>query len=146
MKWCAAVDRAVEPLGLTHAQYAVVATLLDMQRTGEFPSQRELADKAGLEPIYISKLARALERGGMISRSSHPRDTRAVQLTLTDRGEEIARRAVTVVDELQERLAAPLGGTHSERIGSFVNDLEVLLAGTRTSGAHASAGNGRRER
>lgn len=59
MKWRVAVDRAVAPLGLTHAQYSLVASLYGMHRTGLRPSQRQLADHTGLEPLYVSKLARA---------------------------------------------------------------------------------------
>jgi DNA-binding MarR family transcriptional regulator len=131
MRWCAAVDRAVAPLGLTHAQYSVLASLLELQSAGVQPSQRELAEHAGLEAIYISKLARALERAGLVARREHPIDTRAVQLSLTPRGMDVAHRAVELIDELEEKLAAPLGGSHSARSASFVRDLEELLAGTR---------------
>jgi DNA-binding MarR family transcriptional regulator len=131
MKWCAAVDRAVSPLGLTHAQYSVLSSLHEMQRAGSHPSQRELADKSGLEPIYISKLARALERAGLISRTDNPSDTRAVQLAVTERGAEVAREADGLVAELQERLTEPLGGTRSERSASLVRELETLLSATR---------------
>ena len=48
MKWRAAVDRAVAPLGLSHAQYSVLAALYGMNRSGVFPSQRELAEHTGL--------------------------------------------------------------------------------------------------
>lgn len=132
MKWCAAVDRVLAPVGLTHAQYSVLSSLHEMQNAGMHPSQRQLADQAGLEPIYISKLARALERTGLISRSDNPSDTRAVQLTLTDRGSEVAREADELVGRLQEQLTAPLGGTRSERSAALVRDLETLLAATRT--------------
>ncbi|MEU8034485.1 MarR family transcriptional regulator, partial [Streptomyces sp. NPDC049099] len=67
-KWRVAVDRAVAPLGLTHAQYSLVASLHGMQRLGERPSQRQLADHIGLEALYVSKLARALESAGLIER------------------------------------------------------------------------------
>ncbi|CAM5250393.1 hypothetical protein SGRIM128S_08933 [Streptomyces griseomycini] len=72
MKWRVAVDRAVAPLGLTHAQYSVVATLHGMRRSGERPSQRRLADHTGLEPLYVSKLARALEAAGLLERTRTP--------------------------------------------------------------------------
>jgi MarR family transcriptional regulator, organic hydroperoxide resistance regulator len=68
MKWRAAVDAAVAPLGLTHAQYSVLASLRGMTYAGQRPSQRELADHTGLDPIYISKLARALEKSGVVAR------------------------------------------------------------------------------
>lgn len=37
MKQRVAADRAVAPLGLTHAQYSLVASLYGMQRSGERP-------------------------------------------------------------------------------------------------------------
>ena len=59
-KMRAAVDRGLAPLGLTHAQYSLLASLYGYSLSGAQPSQRELADWTGLEPIYVSKLARAL--------------------------------------------------------------------------------------
>lgn len=72
MKWRVAVDRAVAPLGLTHAQYALVASLYGMHRAGQRPSQRQLADHTGLEALYVSKLARALETAGLLERARDP--------------------------------------------------------------------------
>ncbi|MFD4576190.1 MarR family winged helix-turn-helix transcriptional regulator [Streptomyces sp. NPDC058417] len=127
-KWRVAVDRAVAPLGLTHAQYTLVASLYGMRRGGERPSQRRLADHTGLEPLYVSKLARALEAAGLIERDRDPRDPRAVRLTLTERGEDVTRRAVEVVHGLLERLTEPLGGLDSARTRTFAADLTTLLA------------------
>src|SRR5918912_4378459 len=90
----AAVDRALAPLGLSHAQYTLLASLYGYSRSGAKPSQRELADWTGLEPIFVSKLARALEGAGLIERSQHPADPRAVQLQLTDAGAGVAQRAI----------------------------------------------------
>jgi DNA-binding MarR family transcriptional regulator len=132
MKWRAAVDRAVAPLGLTHAQYSVLASLFGMARAGERPSQRRLADHTGLEPIYISKLARALEAAGLVERTVDPADTRAVRLTLTDRGRDVASQAVVVVRDLQEQLTAPIGGADSKRTRSLMRELEALLAAPRS--------------
>src|SRR3954447_5110108 len=100
MKWRAAVDRAVAPLGLTHAQYSLLGSLFGMNRSGLRPSQRELADHTGLEPIYVSKLVRTLDRAGLVERAEHPADTRAVQLTIPPHGTDIAEQAVAIVGEL----------------------------------------------
>jgi DNA-binding MarR family transcriptional regulator len=137
MKWRAAVDRAVASLGLTHAQYSVLASLYGMTQSGERPSQRELADHTGLEPIYISKLVRALEDVGLVERTEHPTDSRAVQLTLTRRGRDTAERAIAEVLDLQEQLTAPLGGTRSARIRELIDSLQSLLdaPSPRASGA-----------
>ena len=52
-KWRTAVDGRW-PLGLTHAQYSLISSLLAMHERGLKPSQRELADHTGLEPLYVS--------------------------------------------------------------------------------------------
>ena len=127
MRWRSAIDRAITPLGLTHAQYAVVVPLLGMQRTGRRPSQRQLADFTGLEPLYISKLARALERAGLVERTADPDDSRAVLLALTDRGREVATQAVERVRGLQDELTAPLGGLRSLQTRALIESLRTLL-------------------
>ncbi|WP_042381830.1 MarR family winged helix-turn-helix transcriptional regulator [Streptacidiphilus melanogenes] len=126
-KWRVAVDRALAPHGLTHAQYSLLGSLLGMQRSGRQPTQRELADHTGLEPLYVSKLARALEGAGLVERTPHPTDTRAVRLSLSDRGRDTTERAVTVVHDLLDQQFAPLGGLDSPRTRTFTRELTALL-------------------
>jgi DNA-binding MarR family transcriptional regulator len=124
MKWRVAVDRALAPLGLTHAQYVLLASLYGLDRAGQRPSQRELADQTGLEALYVSKLARALDADGLIERTRDPADTRTVRLTLTGRGREVVRPAITTVGKLLDQLLAPLG---DERTDVLVRELTLLL-------------------
>jgi DNA-binding MarR family transcriptional regulator len=126
-KWRVAVDRAVAPLGLTHAQYSLVASLYGMHRAGQRPSQRQLADHTGLEPLYVSKLARALEAAGVVDRTRDPADPRAIRLSLTEDGREVAQRAIGVVQGLLEQLLEPLGGLRGERTKAFSRELATLL-------------------
>jgi DNA-binding MarR family transcriptional regulator len=127
MKIRASVDRALAPLGLTHAQYSLLSSLLDMQERGIQPSQRELADHTGLEPLYVSKLARTLETAGFITRDPDPHDSRAVRLTLSAAGLAVACQAITVVRQLMDQLLTPLGGIDGSRTQSLVRDLTALL-------------------
>jgi DNA-binding MarR family transcriptional regulator len=127
MKWRTAVDRALAPLGLTHAQYVLLASLYGMERAGRRPTQRELAEHTGLEPLYTSKLARALDADGLIRRDPDPADTRAVRLALTDRGREVAAPAIGEVSNLLDRLMAPLGGRGDARAQALARDLATLL-------------------
>lgn len=124
MKWRTAVDRALDPLGLTHAQYVVLSSLLLLDR----PSQRELADHTGLEALYVSKLARALEASGLIERTRDKVDTRTVRLSLTPRGREAVEPAVALVGSLLDRLLEPLGGRSDDRTAAFSRELTALLA------------------
>jgi DNA-binding MarR family transcriptional regulator len=136
-KWRAAVDRAVAPLGLTHAQYSLLASLYGLSHSGSQPSQRELADFTGLEPVYVSKLARALERSGLLVRSEHPKDTRAVQLAITEHGADVVTRAIALVHGLQGELTAPIGGPGGARNRELVRTLRALLDPPPTGGGDA---------
>jgi DNA-binding MarR family transcriptional regulator len=132
MKWRAAVERAVVPLGLTHAQYTLLGSLYShTQRHQKPPSQRELADYTGLDPVYVSKLIRALERAGFVARSTHPSDPRAVELRPTEQGVDVIQRAVAIVHELLDELTAPIGGIASERNREFRETLRTLLGDAR---------------
>ena len=127
MKWRVAVDRALAPVGLTHAQYVMLASLYGMERAGQVPSQRELADHTGLEAQYVSKLARSLDADGLIQRTRDATDTRTMRLELTNKGRETIQPAIAEVAAMLDKLLAPLGGRHGARTKSFVADLTELL-------------------
>jgi DNA-binding MarR family transcriptional regulator len=127
LRWRAQLDRALAPLGLTSAQYAVLASLHGLSQGGARPSQRELADFAGLEPMHVSKLVRALQRAGLVERAGNPADTRAVQLAVTDRGVRVVTAARATVLRLEEQRLAPLGGRGSQQSAQLREALLVLL-------------------
>lgn len=127
LKWRTQVDRAVARFDLTHAQYSALASLYTLaSRTGA-PSQRELADYTGLQPIFMSKLVKALEAGGLIARKPDDHDTRTKRLGLTAKGEKIIVDAMAIVRSLDQQLSEPLGGRESERTRQFANTLKFLL-------------------
>jgi DNA-binding MarR family transcriptional regulator len=134
MRWRAATDRALAPLGLTHAQYSVLAPLYGMSAGGSRPSQRELADFTGLDPVYISKLVRALERQGFVTRSVKASDPRAVELALTERGADAVREGVRLVEAVRDRLTQPLGGNAGPRTAELARLLAELADMPETDG------------
>jgi DNA-binding MarR family transcriptional regulator len=127
VKWRAGLDRALRPLGLTSAQYGVLAALHSLSMAGARPSQRELADVVGLEPMFVSRLARALERRRLLERRSREDDPRALQLALTARGVEVVTAARAIVVQLDARRLAALGGSGSERSTVLKDALLALL-------------------
>lgn len=127
VKWRAELDRALVPFGLTSAQYGLLASLHGLSRLGGPPSQRQLAEFSGLEPMFVSKLARALERAGLVERAVSSTDPRALALTLTRRGDEAVAGGRAIVSELEERRLAVLGGPDSERSAALQEVLLMLL-------------------
>jgi DNA-binding MarR family transcriptional regulator len=133
IKWRVAVDRALSPLGLTHAHYSLLASLYALSRQGAGPSQRELADFAGLEVVYVSKLVGGLERAALLRRTDHPDDPRAFQLELTAKGADRIVEAAAIVRRLYDHLLIPIGGRSSKRTAGLMRTLESLLDHAETS-------------
>lgn len=133
MKWRTNVDRELKPLGLTHAQYALLGSLSAASAGGEQPSQRELADYTGLEPIYVSKLTRALQQAGFIQRQVKPGDSRALRLALTEQGRKILDEAVSRVHRLMAEQTSAIGPPDGPRAREFHDTLLALLGETPLS-------------
>lgn len=126
-KWRVAVDRALKQFGLTHADYLALASLHEFSRSGARPSQRELAEFAGLEVMYVSKLVRPLEHSGLLRRADHPADPRAFQLELTAQGADLVGQAAAVMRELFDELLLPIGGRSGKRHAALMRTIDALL-------------------
>jgi MarR family transcriptional regulator, organic hydroperoxide resistance regulator len=133
LRWQAQLSDELRPLGITPAEYAVLAHLRALSASGVRPSQRELADVSGLEPMYVSKLARSLEGAGLIARAQHPADPRAIQLSLTRRGVRVVTEGRGIADELDRRRLATVGGRASEQAAQLKASLQVLLREAETA-------------
>lgn len=96
--WQRATRAALEPYGLTHAQFVILAVLGWMNKTVDAITQSQLAERAGTDVMMTSQIVRALEERGLIERRTNPADTRARWLRATDAGIELVARAVKVVE------------------------------------------------
>jgi DNA-binding MarR family transcriptional regulator len=103
LRWQRAIAAALKPLGLTHVQFVLLAVLWWFTAVRkEQPSQRALADQAGTDPMMTSQVVRALERKGLVVRAPDPDDSRARRLNLTASGRRLARKAIDVVEAVDE--------------------------------------------
>jgi DNA-binding MarR family transcriptional regulator len=96
-RWQSAVRAALEPYGLTHVQFVLLASLtwLDSE---EPVTQRALADHAATDPMMTSQVLRTLEQRGLVERRPHPEDRRARAVAVTPEGANLANRTVSVVE------------------------------------------------
>ena len=82
----------LEPLGLTHPQYLVMLALWEQNPR----TLRSLADALRLEPATLSPLLKRLEATGHLRRERSTTDERALQVTLTEHGQDLRRIAETI--------------------------------------------------
>jgi MarR family transcriptional regulator, organic hydroperoxide resistance regulator len=88
--WRNLVAAGLRDTGVTPSQFFVLVTLLRRtRRDGTGMTQREAADRIRMDANTMSQIVRGLERRGLLTRSPHPDDTRAVILALTTPGREL---------------------------------------------------------
>jgi DNA-binding MarR family transcriptional regulator len=103
LTWQRAVTAALRPLGVTHVQFVVLVSAWWLHEQGRDPSQVELARHAAIDVKMTSQVVRTLEGKGLLTRDPDPADGRIRRLRPTDAGAALARRAVVVVEEVDQR-------------------------------------------
>jgi DNA-binding MarR family transcriptional regulator len=91
------VDEALEPRGLTSAQWVPLLKL----HLGEASSVAELARECQLDAGAMTRLLDRLEAKGLVERVRSSEDRRVVNLELTKEGREAAREIPAVLCKVQ---------------------------------------------
>jgi DNA-binding MarR family transcriptional regulator len=91
------VDVALEPSGLTHAQWIPLFKLY----MGQASTVAELARESELDAGAMTRLLDRLEAKGLVSRVRSSSDRRVVNLELTPEGREAAKQIPEVLCKVQ---------------------------------------------
>jgi len=70
-----------------------------LNQTNQPVTQVRLASYAHLDIMMTSQVLRMLEKKGLLERASHPTDTRAKSIRLTETGQSLLTRALPLVEE-----------------------------------------------
>jgi DNA-binding MarR family transcriptional regulator len=116
--WQRAQRLALQPFGLTHSQFVVLATVTWFGAS-ETLTQARVAQLAGIDPMTTSQVLRALETAALIERGDHPSDPRAKQIAATRAGRDLARKAVVVVEETDAAFFQPVARNGAQLIKLF---------------------------
>jgi DNA-binding MarR family transcriptional regulator/GNAT superfamily N-acetyltransferase len=99
--------------------------LYEMATRRPRPQASEIAETLGLDPGYLSRMLRKLERAGLIARATASDDKRAADLTLTARGRATIR---TLNLRADKQARAVLGKLSPGQRASFTNALKTIEA------------------
>ncbi|OHV40548.1 MULTISPECIES: MarR family winged helix-turn-helix transcriptional regulator [Pseudofrankia] len=108
LRWQRAIATALAPLGLTHVQFVLLASVWWLNGQGERPNQLAVAAYAGTDVKMTSQVLRTLERNGLVERATDPDDTRAKLLRVTAQGGELAPRAVATIERVDAEFFSPV--------------------------------------
>lgn len=110
--------------GLSVVQLRLLGVLRDRE-----PGMQALARHLGLDKSSMTGLVDRAERRGLVRRTTSPRDGRAVLVSLTEDGHELARAGTADAARRIHALTAHLTGTQRTQLSQLTT---ALLAGNTT--------------
>ncbi len=107
--WQREIRAALAKYDLTHSQFVLLASILWLSQTDAPITQVLLSNHTKIDPMTTSTVLRTLQKKNLLQRQEHATDTRAKTVALTPAGIEMARLAVTTVEEFDHNFFKVLG-------------------------------------
>lgn len=115
-QWRSAIESVLKPLGLTHPQFVILASLGWLTRRGGAVSQIQIARSASLDPNTTSQILRGLETKKLIKRK-YLSDERSKNPVLTEIGSSLLVEALPLIEKTDKKFFSILSS----------HDLKILL-------------------
>jgi DNA-binding MarR family transcriptional regulator len=97
-RWRAAMTEALAPLGLTHVQFALLASLMWLtEEQGIEATQNDIAAHSGSDVTMTSQVLRSLEARKLITRKASKEDKRARVVTILAGGRHLTMEGLAAV-------------------------------------------------
>jgi DNA-binding MarR family transcriptional regulator len=132
LSWQRNVVAALQPLGLTHVQFVLLASTWWLNTHDLHPTQVALAAQAGTDVKMTSQVIRTLEQKGLVTRHVDAADTRARRLVVTAAGASLAPRAIETVEAVDRALLMPLSPTAARAFTAGLRRLQPAARGAES--------------
>jgi MarR family transcriptional regulator, organic hydroperoxide resistance regulator len=96
--WQREIKKTLEPFGLTHSQFVLLASIHWLFLHNQEITQIVLSNHTKIDPMTTSTVLRTLQQKGFIFRQEHERDTRAKTVGITEAGKEIIKKAIVTIE------------------------------------------------
>ena len=115
------IDRRLQPLGLSRAQWSVLAILSNHEGV----SQSQISQELEIEKSTAGRLIDQVEKSGWIERRPTPGDRRLWSIHLTDQARQLIVEIESVILQSRDEM---LHGLSAEQQQSLTDILQVIKA------------------
>lgn len=125
-----AIERRVKDTGVYRSQHAL---LMHLNRQPNC-SQVELAGLLDVSPAAIAVSIKKLEKGGYIRRETDESDNRVHQVTITEKGEQVIQKSITMFQEVEAQMFAGFSDEEMKLMDGFLERIYHNLGAPRRGG------------
>ena len=117
---------ALSPFEMTPVQFLLIAGLAELGENNRSIKQSTLAQHCRTDAMMTSQVIRTLEKRGLVMRTQHKKDGRAIAVQLTEFGQNQFAAAMPAVSQADAQFFIGLG----DRVDEFT-DVLAMLAGEK---------------
>ena len=122
--WQREIKKALEPFGLTHSQFVLLASIHWLTIHKQEVTQVVLSNHTKIDPMTTSTVLRTLQQKGFVQRQEHLTDTRAKTVGLTENGRKVIKKAVVTIEKFDTQFFSLLGNKTEELNKNLITLLE----------------------
>lgn len=131
-QWRRQVEEQLLADGLTDATWA---PLIHLRAWGDGVTQKELAERVGLDGSSLVRLLDILEGHGWVERRADPGDRRSKRIFLTDEGNGAVDRVRATMLQAELAMLQDLDDAEVEAMLAGMAKIQARMAALRTEGA-----------
>jgi len=123
MLWQRQIKKAIEKYDISHAQFVIIATLLWFEAHNYDTTQILIVNWTKLDKMTVSKSLKKLVSMGIVNRIEHEIDTRAKNVTLTDKGKNLVHTLVPIVEAVDSDFFGKVSGSNQKQLIHILSQL-----------------------
>ena len=101
-QWQRKIKENLNKIDLTHTQFVILASIQELSEDHKIITQKEISDFSSVDTMTVSSVLRLLEKKKLITRITHPKDTRANKIEVTSEGQKIIHVAIPIVEAVDD--------------------------------------------
>jgi len=109
MTWQRLIKKELDPFGISHAQFVIMALLLWFKAHHYDTTQTLIVQWSKLDKMTVSKALKKLVEEKFVERFKHKIDTRSKSVFLTEKGKDLIHQLVPRVEHIDETFFGKLG-------------------------------------
>jgi DNA-binding MarR family transcriptional regulator len=96
--WQRKIKDALRSYDITHTQFVILSVTHELNEQNSCVTQNDISDFSMIDVMTVSSTLRLLEKKNLVIRENHPTDTRAKRIINTDRGDELLKKTIQIVE------------------------------------------------
>jgi DNA-binding MarR family transcriptional regulator len=123
MVWQRLIKKSLEPYGISHAQFVIMATLLWLDAHHYDTTQILIVNWTKLDKMTVSTSLKKLVHLGFVNRIEHATDTRAKKVSLTKKGTSMVNKLVPIVEAIDSQFFGEISQQEQNSLLKILNKL-----------------------